>query len=167
MKNDIEDNIIGIIENLLKLLGQEATVNRVHKEEGLFVDIEVEDAGRLIGEGGKVLDALQFIVYRMAGRLFYGRDIPSVIIDINGYRRRREDVLKNIASDIAERVRSSGESILLEPMSAWERRVVHMAVKDTEEISTESEDTENGRSVRIKPEDESKPEMTRGDSPKD
>ncbi|MEJ2745616.1 MAG: R3H domain-containing nucleic acid-binding protein, partial [bacterium] len=93
---------------------------------------------------------LQHIVYKMAGRAFAGRDLESIVIDIDGYRKNREGELSRMAGEIAERVSRSGESELLQPMSAWERKIVHQAVKQSDDLETQSEDSDTGRRVRIR-----------------
>lgn len=150
MDNEIIDKINEIVSNLLALMGERAEITCAIEEEAIAVDIKCERAGQLIGRGGKALEALQHIVYKMAGRAFAGRDLESIVIDIDGYRKNREGELSRMAGEIAERVSRSGESELLQPMSAWERKIVHQAVKQSDDLETQSEDSDTGRRVRIR-----------------
>jgi spoIIIJ-associated protein len=151
MDKDIIDKIDEIMNRLLTLMGEEAEITCAAEEETITVDIRCEKAGQLIGKGGKALEALQHIVYKLAGRALLGRDIEAIVIDIDGYRKKREEELSIMAGEIAERVSSSGKSELLQPMSAWERKIVHKAVQKSEDLESESEDTAVGRRVRIRP----------------
>lgn len=136
---------------ILTRIGEEFSLSFSTEGSMLLVNIESEKPGRIIGRGGRVLEDLQLLVYTIMRSTYPQEELPSFIIDAGGYRRAREEDIAAMAQDIAERVKRGGESILLEPMKAWERRVVHMAVRDDEAVDTESEDTEWGRSVRINP----------------
>lgn len=151
MDNEIIDKINEIVSNLLSLMGEKAEITCTTEEEAIVVDIRCERAGQLIGRGGKGLEALQHVVYKMIGRAFAGRDIESIVIDVDGYRKQREEELSKMAGEISERVSQSGRSELLQPMSAWERKIVHKAVKKSEDLETQSEDSDTGRRVRIRP----------------
>ncbi len=150
MDDEIIDKTNEIVSKLLALMGEKAEIKCMAEEEAIAVDIRCEKAGQLIGKSGKALEALQHIVYKMVGRAFAGRDIEPIVIDVDGYRKIREEELSKMAGEIAERVSRSGKSELLQPMSAWERKIVHKAVK-SEDLETESEDSDTGRRVRIRP----------------
>jgi spoIIIJ-associated protein len=147
----ISDRVYCVVGDILRLLGEKAEVRCRTTDEALVAEIQVEEPGRLIGKEGRGLEALQYIVQRIMGRQETEEQIPRIIIDINGYRKKREEELGRMARDIAERVSMTGRSVLLEPMNAWERRAIHVAVRDHKEIDTESEETDEGRRVRIKP----------------
>jgi len=151
MDNEISDKIVEVIGKILMLLGEKGVIKCALEGETIAVEIGCERTGQLIGRGGRLLEALQHIVQRIVGRSFAGREIESIIIDVDGYRRRREDELSQMARDIAERVSRSGKSELLQPMSAWERKIIHVAVQGSENLESQSEDSALGRSVRIRP----------------
>jgi len=137
--------------SIVKLvLHEEASVISQFEEDSIKIEIESKESALLIGKEGKVLEALQYIVQRIIQRNIPERQVLHIIIDIAGYRKKREDEISKLAREIAERVSKSGQSILMQPMGSWERRVVHMALKDDAKLSTESEDTVKGRQVRIK-----------------
>jgi spoIIIJ-associated protein len=115
----------------------------------LAFDIEGEDAGLLIGRRGETLQALQFIVSMIVSRQL-GRKC-YINIDVEGYRARRIDRLRSLARRIASNVDESGQSIPLEPMSSYERRIVHIALADHPRVITESDGEGAGRRVVIHP----------------
>lgn len=119
----------------------------VHETDESEVAAEIYggDAGRLIGKGGRTLAALEQITNAVINR----SDGPSVRVnvDVGGYKRRRDDRLRDTAQKAADQVRTLGEPVELEPMSAAERRVVHMAVADDADIVSES--TGEGRDRRV------------------
>lgn len=116
--------------------------------ETLHVDVSGEEAGLLIGHHGQTLDALQFLSNLVAAKEGTG---PRVVLDVEGYRRRREETLTRLAERLADRVQRSGERVALEPMSAHERRVIHMALAEHGAVTTSSEGEEPNRRVVILP----------------
>jgi spoIIIJ-associated protein len=111
------------------------------------VDVLGADLGALIGRGGENLVALQQIVSAITSKRV-GRSV-HVPVDIEGYRRRREDQLREIAQRVASRVRASGQAVTLEPMLAYERRIVHLSVQGQAGLKTESVGMEPNRRVVI------------------
>lgn len=125
---------------------------RVSVKEGgeyLQADISGREAGILIGHHGQTLDALQYLSNLVAGKA--GDDGPRVVLDVEDYRKRREETLIRLATRLADRVRRSGEPMALEPMSAHERRVIHLALQDSPSVATSSEGEEPFRRVVIQP----------------
>lgn len=116
--------------------------------DAVQVDVFGDEAGLLIGHHGQTLEALQFLANMVAARVGAG---PRIILDVEGYRRRREETLMRLAERLAERVRRSGERVVLEPMSAHERRVIHVALADHSHVTTTSEGEEPNRRVVILP----------------
>jgi spoIIIJ-associated protein len=124
------------LEELLRHLGFEATVEEQQLEEGLLLEVKAQDAGRLIGRKGQTLVALQYIV----NRLLYQQDrnTPRVTVDVGNYRAdAREELIKK-AKAAAEKVRRWGDVVELEPMNAFDRRIVHKAIKDDPDVETHS-----------------------------
>ena len=120
---------------LLQLLGFEAKVEE-HLEDGLLLDVIAEDSGRLIGRQGQTLADLQYIL----NRILFQQDLtaPKVTVDVGGYRLEARDVLIKKAQEAAEKVRRWGDVVELEPLSAFDRRIVHHALKDDPDITTQS-----------------------------
>lgn len=139
----MENKVSEILENILGLLGLEGSFEVNEAEEEINVVIETEDAGRLIGYRGETLDALQLIVNLIDNRQNgSSKDEQSnykrVIIDVAGWRKNREEDLKKRALEWAETVKDSGKSVELEPMPAWQRRIVHMALSEVSGVESES-----------------------------
>ncbi len=105
-------------------------------EDGLLLDVKTEDSGRLIGRQGQTLSDLQYIT----NRLLFQQDstAPKVMVDVGGYRAQARDALVKKAKEAAEKVRRWGEVVELEPMSAFDRRIVHHALREDPDIETHS-----------------------------
>jgi spoIIIJ-associated protein len=131
-----------ILEQLLKHLGFDATVDEHNLEDGIFLDVKTEDSGRLIGRQGQTLSDLQYVTNRM---LFQqDKNSPKVLIDVGGYRAKAREALVQKAQAAAEKVRRWGDVVELEPMSAFDRRIIYNALKDApgvEAASVEAEGT--------------------------
>lgn len=136
-----------VLRDLLESMGIEAEV-QLEDQPGLEgVDVLGPDLGALIGRGGENLVALQQIVSAITSKRV-GRSV-HVPVDVEGYRRRREDQLREIAQRVASRVRASGQAVTLEPMLAYERRIVHLSVQGQAGLKTESVGMEPNRRVVI------------------
>lgn len=129
-----------ILEKILELLGFTATVEEHTLEEGVLLEIQSDDAGRLIGREGKTLSNLQYIVNRMLYR--HDPTLPKVTLDVGGYRARAREALVKKAKEAAEKVRRWGDVVELEPMNAFDRRIVHQALKDDPDVETRSVEVE-------------------------
>jgi spoIIIJ-associated protein len=129
-----------ILEDILRLLEFDASIEEQQLDEGHLLDVKAEDSGRLIGRKGQTLVALQYIVNRI---LFQqDRESPKVTIDVAGYRSQARDELLRKARDAAEKVRRWGDVVELEPMNAFDRRIVHNALKDDPGVETQSVEVE-------------------------
>jgi spoIIIJ-associated protein len=116
---------------------------------GPVIDLSGEDSGLLIGRRGQTLQALQFLVTAIV-RAQHG-ETARVVLDVEGYRNRREVALRDMAAKVAERVVQTGRSISLEPMSPADRRIIHTALTDHPGVTTESFGVGEGRKVTILP----------------
>ena len=128
------------LEELLNLLGFPATVEEHRMEDGVLLDVKTEDSGRLIGRQGQTLSDLQYIT----NRLLFQRDpsAPKVMVDVSGYRAQAREALVKKAQEAAEKVRRWGDVVELEPLSAFDRRIIHQALKDDPTIETHSVEVE-------------------------
>ena len=136
-----------VLRDLLALMGVEAEVTLDDSPRREGIDVLGPDLGALIGRGGENLVALQQITSAITSRRV-GRTV-HIPLDIEGYRRRREEQLREIAQRVASRVRASGQAVTLEPMLAYERRIVHLAVQDTPGVKSESVGVDPNRRVVI------------------
>ena len=142
---------LGVVSKLLSMMEVDAmpTIRSGGDEENWpVIDIQGQDSGLLIGKRGETLRALQFVVNLMLPRKV---EQSRVVIDVEHYRDRRARSLQSLSTRVAERVAYSGRSITLEPMSAAERRVVHMALAEHPSVTTESEGLGEGRRVTVMP----------------
>ena len=114
-----------------------------------IIEIKGDDLGVLIGPRGETLDSLQFLSRLMVAHHLHRRS--NFVIDIEGFRQRREQALTRLAERMAEKARQRGEPIGLEPMSAYERRIIHMTLRNSADVYTESTGEGKQRRVRIIP----------------
>jgi spoIIIJ-associated protein len=129
-----------ILEKLLQTLGFEATVNQNELEGQVFLDVQTNDPGRLIGRQGQTLSELQYITNRLIFKL--DAESPKVTLDVGNYRSQQRDALIQKAKEAAEKVRRWGDIVELEPLNAFDRRIVHNALKDDPTIETHSVEVE-------------------------
>jgi spoIIIJ-associated protein len=125
-----------IVEKILTSLGFTATVEEHKMDDGVFIDVKTEESGRLIGRQGQTLADLQYIT----NRILFQQDSssPKVTVDVGGYRAQARDALVKKAKDAADKVRRWGDAVELEPMNAFDRRIVHQALKDDPDVETHS-----------------------------
>ena len=113
------------------------------------IDIEGEDLGVLIGPRGETLNAIQYLARLMVGNQLQKR--ASFVVDVEGYRRRRQQALARLAERMAKKVVSRRRPVSLEPMPPHERRIIHMTLRDNYEVYTQSSGEGKRRKVRILP----------------
>lgn len=124
------------LEQLLKELGFAASIEEHTMEDGLLLDVKTDDSARLIGRQGQTLGELQYILNRL---LFHqDNNAPRVTVDVGGYRAQARDALVKRALEAADKVRRWGDIVELEPMNAFDRRVVHNALKEDPTVETHS-----------------------------
>ena len=129
-----------ILEKILELLGFGVTVEEHRMDDGILLDVKTEDSGRLIGRQGQTLSDLQYVT----NRLLFQQDpsAPKIMVDVSGYRAQAREALVKKAKDAAEKVRRWGDVVELEPLSAFDRRIIHQALKDDPGIETHSVEVE-------------------------
>ena len=144
----IADTAIGALQDILKYFEVgEVTIDEYEGDEGeLILDITGDDLAVLIGRHGKTLDALQFLVSAITVRTI-GFRYP-VIVDVEGYKSRQREKLESIARSSANRAASQNRSIKLRP---YERRIVHICLRDDDRVETASEGEGSARHVVILP----------------
>lgn len=131
-----EEKLSAVLDNLLSLLLLEGSYEIEEKEDAFYVSIDTTEPGRLIGAGGETLQSLQSIVNQI---VFKGnKESKRVLMDISGWRKQKEEDLKKQAERWAKEVLETKKEIELEPMSPWQRRIVHMVISESEGVETES-----------------------------
>ena len=128
------------LEKILELLGISATVEEHAMEDGVLLDVKTDEPGRLIGRQGQTLSDLQYLT----NRLLFQQDpaAPKIMVDVGGYRAQAREALVKKAKDAAEKVRRWGDVVELEPLSAFDRRIIHQALKDDPGVETHSVEVE-------------------------
>jgi spoIIIJ-associated protein len=105
-----------------------------------LLDVKTEDSGRLIGRQGQTLSDLQYLTNRMVFQM--DPSAPKVMVDVSGYRAQAREALVRKAKEAAEKVRRWGDVVELEPLNAFDRRIIHQALKDDPSIETHSVEVE-------------------------
>ena len=147
-QSEFEQKIIAFVEGIIERMGYGGKVSVLFWEEAkLGLKIDSEHSSILIGKKGKNLDALQLLANIYSGRL--GREETRIILDTENYRIRREESLVRLAYTVADRVRKSRSSILLEPMNPFDRRLIHTTLKDIGDVETKSEGDGLYKQVRV------------------
>jgi len=136
------------VEGLLASMELEADVSTRLEEERAVIDVTGDDLGVLIGRRGQTLDALQEVTRTAVQRRLRSR--VRLLVDVEGYRSRRRESLTEYARSMASRAMERGTEIELEPMNAYERKLVHDAVAEIEGASSYSEGEEPNRKVIVR-----------------
>lgn len=147
----IADTAIAALQDILKYFNiGEVTIDEYEGDEGeLILDITGDDLAILIGRHGRTLDALQFVVSAITVRSM-GFRYP-VIVDVEGYKSRQREKLESIARSTANKAASQHRSVKMRPMTPYERRIVHIALRDDDRVDTASEGEGSARHVVVVP----------------
>jgi spoIIIJ-associated protein len=157
LRSDAVSITQGVLEAILAKMGLTATVTYQAEavvQEGeraptpIVFDIEGDELGILIGRRGQTLACLQYIVRLIVGYQTKTLMLP-IVIDINGYKQRRYQTLRELAQRMAEQVEASGKPFPLEPMPAYERRIIHLALAGHPRVTTQSTGLGEARKVVI------------------
>jgi spoIIIJ-associated protein len=146
----LADRVREVLGRIADGLELGAAISVRDEEEAMVATLTGPDLGRAIGRHGQTIDALQYLLNAIVLR----EEIPDrkpVVVDAAGYRARRQATLDALAQRTAERVAKSGREVELEPMTAVERKIVHVCLKDVAGIETRSEGTEPNRYVVVSP----------------
>ena len=149
---DGEDMSFDFVKTLISDIGLNAEAKLYAVEDGTRrITIEGDDAAVLIGHHGDTLDALQYLANLASARknIKGERDKSRVTIDIEGYRKKREETLRALARRMANKAKRNKRSVMLEPMSAYERRIIHSEIQNIEGVSTNSIGSDNNRKIVI------------------
>ncbi|MBP3580178.1 MAG: protein jag [Clostridia bacterium] len=161
-KETVQDKVVEFLNTLVKDMGVEAGAKVAKIEENLcesgtvekdiYIDIEGKGLGMIIGRHGDVLDSIQYLCNIIAGRFPKSADKHEyirIIVDVENYRSKRSDTLKALARRMADRVLNSGRNYTLEPMSGYERRIIHSEVQNIKGVHTYSIGADSDRRVVI------------------
>jgi len=140
----------GLVELITRHLGQRVRVEVEENDDVLVASCRGDDLNTLIGKHGQTIDAIQYLVNAIVSRK-HPDDRKDIVIDAEGYRARRQATLELLAVRTAERAVEGGAPVELEPMTAVERKVVHVRLKEYPGVETTSEGTEPNRYVVVAP----------------
>ena len=145
--------IKSLIESVLDKMGINAGIEIVKGIDFPIFTIVTDEAGILIGENGQNLFSLSHVLKKMTGKAFKdaNKEMPQFSIDVNGYYTKKINDLKESAKMSAQRARFFKKEIILEPMNAFERKMVHLALSECPDIKTESVGEGNERKIVVKP----------------
>ncbi len=148
-------NLLGLTETEIRARDPETAGDGAGRTEQVFDIVALDDdtadeLGGLIGRRGQTLTSLQYLVNVISARRLGGDHVFTV--DVEGYRHRRERSLVQMAHEIADEVRDSGDVITLEPLPAAERRIIHLAIEGEEGVRSESVGEGEDRQVEVLPE---------------
>ncbi len=137
-----------VLNNIFKITKEESKYTTKTEKGKICILIESIDTAHLIGYKGKTIDALQSTINSIIQK--EEKDTTKVFVDVNGYKIKKEEILKNLARKMADNVVKFKKVIKLEPMSAYERMIVHSEIADRKDVETESIGEEPLRRVIIK-----------------
>ncbi len=140
----IHGYVTAVVSQVPGAQGEPETTITLHVEGA-----DEEAMGLLIGRRGETLRSLQFLLNLLVSRRV--QKWPQIVVDVGNYRQRRQESLESLARRMAERVRQTGRPIMLEPMAAYERRIVHLALRNDKTIYTESSGEGENRKIVIYP----------------
>jgi spoIIIJ-associated protein len=142
-----------MLQKLIHMMGFLSEIRTEITDERIIVRLGSPNSNVLIGKNGSTLDAIQYLIMRMVGR--GGRVLPPIIIDVESYKERKIMRLERIAKRTAQKVADEGHEIVLQPMAAGDRKIIHTALKNFRGIKTFSQGPEGDRCVVIAPATES------------
>ncbi len=137
------------VKKILDMLDLSGEIEKESEEGQYKFNIVGGDLGLLIGRRGQTLEAMQFLVNLIVNK--NSKEKTKIIIDVEGYRLRREKSLQDLARRLAEKARQDNKNVILEPMMPNERRIIHLALQDNPHVSTFSQGEEPLRKVVISP----------------
>ncbi|MDR5588322.1 MULTISPECIES: RNA-binding cell elongation regulator Jag/EloR [Clostridium] len=148
LKHNYIDDIRNFINKILDSMGIKAEIDIKEQDNVINISLSGDKLGLLIGYRGETLDSLQCLISLMINKdssIQYKR----IVLDIENYRKKREETLKNVANKTAEKVKRTGRLFRLEPMNPYERRIIHSALQDNSFVNTYSEGKEPFRRVVV------------------
>ena len=135
------------LEDMFKQMGLTVFIEKMTTPDKITFQVHGDELGILIGKHGQTLDAIQYLTNLVANKEVAGH--CHVVVDVENYRSRREETLVNLAKRLASKVRRNRQKVSLEPMNAFERKIIHTALQGERNIVTDSEGVEPYRHVVI------------------
>lgn len=148
--NQVAETAKKTLQDILRLLEVEATVDLKEDSERILLDIRGDGSGLLIGRKGQTLDAMEYLINKIVHK--EAEDKKRIVVDTENYRFRREDSLVKLAQRLGEKAKRLGRPVTISPMSAHDRRIIHLALQDDKTLRTWSTGTGLYRKLIISPE---------------
>lgn len=145
-ENYLREFLTGIITKM----GLSGDVEMVQTDDALKMNVTGAKMGMLIGKRGQTLNSLQYLINVAYHKRFTG-ERRRIVLDVEDYRQKREETLRVLATNLAKKALRSGKTVILEPMTPQERRIIHTALQDNPSVSTYSQGDEPYRNVIIAP----------------
>jgi len=149
-ETDLASEVRVLVTRIVEGIGVSARVDLAEEDDAIIASCTGPDLGMLIGRHGQTIDAVQYLANAIMWR-WHPEDRKEVVVDAAGYRERRRATLESLAVRSAERALADREPVELEPMTAVERKVVHLRLKEFDGVETTSEGTEPNRFVVVRP----------------
>ena len=149
MNNNYSEKIEKEVDSFFNKSTFNISFKVISKEDSFLIEVETEEPKMLIGERGQTLAEIQHLL-----RILLRKKLQENIlleVDINGYKKKKEQALKEVAIDVADEVSFYKKEKILPPMTSYERRIVHLALKERDDVETESVDRDSERRVVVKP----------------
>lgn len=135
------------LQEVLNNMGMQVVIEKMIKPDKIILHLHGKNLGILIGKHGQTLDALQYLTNLTTNQ---GKETRHfIMLDVENYRHRREETLKQLALRLSGRVKKKGDRVVLEPMNGYERKIIHVALQDADHVRTESEGQDPYRHVVI------------------
>lgn len=138
------------LQDILSLLGMEGAVQLTEEPERIVLNIEGDGSGLLIGRKGQTLDALEYLINKIVHK--GAEDKKRIVVDTENYRSRREESLVHLAQRLGDKAKRLGRPVTISPMSAHDRRIIHLALEEDKSLRTRSTGTGLYRKIVISPE---------------
>ena len=149
--SEAEDAAANFVAEVLSGIGIHGNMDSYREDDTIFISVTGSDCGAAIGRHGETLEAISYMTNLIANK--HSEQRVHVYLDVGGYRKHREQVIKGLADKAVSRVRRSGRKVTMEAMSPAERRIVHSYLQDVHGVTTHSEGVEPNRCVVVTPED--------------
>ena len=149
--SEAEDAAANFVAVVLSGIGIHGNMDSYREDDTIFISVTGSDCGAAIGRHGETLEAISYMTNLIANK--HSEQRVHVYLDVGGYRKHREQVIKGLADKAVSRVRRSGRKVTMEAMSPAERRIVHSYLQDVNGVTTHSEGVEPNRCVVVTPEE--------------
>lgn len=147
----VAENALQFLEGILERMDIDADVDVQELDDKIILDIDCDNAERVIGRRGQLIDALQHLVGKVSFRDRDGTRGKPIIVDADGYRLKQIERLEALAERMAQKAMDTGTTVELNPMTPHDRRIVHMALANMDGVSTRSEGEGDDRHILVIP----------------